>query len=516
LAVDDFLLERGRGSLTIDLALGLPLERRWADFSLSGSGADVRNLVARASVFEPHAAPFTLKSRGTLREDELVIDSFNVTLGDGSVSGDGRLGFGESARTRFSVAGRIPDMAALGTVDGREFSAQSLALSLDARGEGKSLDIGNLIVEMGGSDLQGTLRYAEGDVPRIEGRFRSDAFLIEPLFKKVELDVEPVAEREDERLIPDVALPLEAMRSIDADILIDIGVFRRGEFYAENVLFDAALQNGAVELRELRLDAKSGSLVSRGRLTPAEGGAQSEVELRARDLAFGLAETNRDLERTADIDLSVAFIGDDLRTMLAAANGFLLFDMRGGQVGRNAFLNALYGDVLQQLLSVINPFYERNKPTELDCLVAPFDIVDGRLDAEPRLIVRTGKLNLFVLPKINLGNERIDISIRTTPRRGISISTAELFNPFVKVVGTLGSPTLAVDEQGVLISGGAAVATGGLSILARAAWDRVGRRDNPCDSTREDALEAFADRMPALYLEPATSTDAVTNEGGSP
>ena len=88
------------------------------------------------------------------------------------------------------------------------------------------------------------------------------------------------------------------------------------------------------------------------------------------------------------------------------------------------------------------------------------------------------------------------------PRKGISISTAELFNPYVKIVGTLGAPMLAVDEQGVLITGGAAFATGGLSILAKAAWDRLSRSAEPCDEVRKEAQKAFADRMPGIRLEP--------------
>jgi len=61
---------------------------------------------------------------------------------------------------------------------------------------------------------------------------------------------------------------------------------------------------------------------------------------------------------------------------------------------------------------------------------------------------------------------------------------------------TLAKPTLAVDEQGVLISGGAAVATGGLSILAKAAWRRLSRDKNACQTAAEKSVEALGDRFP--------------------
>ncbi len=517
LSVDDFELSRGNGTLTADVAVGWPIESRFVDFSASASGRDVRNAAQDVAGFKPHEAPFSFKTRGTLRGEELRLDGFSATLGDASLSGEGLIDVGDGlSRTRFSLSGRVPDLARLGTVNGRGFSAQSLAFSLSAIGEDGRLDIGDLVVEMGGSDLTGDLRYVEGDVPKLSGRFSSDAFLIQPLFRDEEIDVEPVAERDDGRLIPDWPLPLEAMRAVDAELYIDIGTFRRGSLYLENVLVDATLYGGALELRELRMNPPSGALVSRGSLVPAEGGARTELDLVARNAAFGLSDTNRDLARTADVDVSLAFVGDDLRSMLATSSGTLLLDMRGGRVGSNTLLNALYGDVLQQILSVISPFYKAETSTELSCLVAPLGITAGKLDAVPRLIVRTDKLNVFVKPSINLGNEKLDVSVRTTPRKGISISTAELFNPYVKIVGSLGSPALAVDEQGVLISGGAAVATGGLSILAKAAWDRIGRSGNPCDATREVALEAFAGRMPDLVIEEDAAPAEPNAGGGSP
>jgi hypothetical protein len=63
------------------------------------------------------------------------------------------------------------------------------------------------------------------------------------------------------------------------------------------------------------------------------------------------------------------------------------------------------------------------------------------------------------------------------------------------VVGTLAAPRLAVDAKGTLISGGAAVATGGLSILARATWERLARSKNPCETATKQGLKILQDRF---------------------
>ncbi|MGI9224187.1 MAG: hypothetical protein ACR2QX_06895, partial [Woeseiaceae bacterium] len=60
---------------------------------------------------------------------------------------------------------------------------------------------------------------------------------------------------------------------------------------------------------------------------------------------------------------------------------------------------------------------------------------------------------------------------------------------------------LAVDETGLLISGGAAVATAGLSILARGVWDRLSRSKTPCQDASQRAIEELGDRFPDLAIE---------------
>ena len=54
--------------------------------------------------------------------------------------------------------------------------------------------------------------------------------------------------------------------------------------------------------------------------------------------------------------------------------------------------------------------------------------------------------------------------------------------PYFKIGGTLANPRLALDVKGAAVSGGAAVATAGVSILAEGLWDRrVATSINPCD-----------------------------------
>jgi len=96
-------------------------------------------------------------------------------------------------------------------------------------------------------------------------------------------------------------------------------------------------------------------------------------------------------------------------------------------------------------------------------------------------VTRTDKLDIAAAGLIDLKTERIDIQFKAAPRSGIGLSAAGLVHPYVKVGGSLAQPGLVFDSTGALISGGAAVATSGLSIVAKSLFDRVsGAVTDPC------------------------------------
>ena len=131
----------------------------------------------------------------------------------------------------------------------------------------------------------------------------------------------------------------------------------------------------------------------------------------------------------------------------------------------------------------------------------PLTVTDGKVEGAPSMFMSTSKIRVVAQGEVNLKNEKIRLSARTTPRRVVSFSAAELVIPYIQVVGTLASPRLAVDEAGVLITGGAAVATGGLSLLARGLWDRLSKSGDACKQMSQQALKQLDGRLPDLVLE---------------
>jgi hypothetical protein len=159
------------------------------------------------------------------------------------------------------------------------------------------------------------------------------------------------------------------------------------------------------------------------------------------------------------------------------------------------------------MLNTMNPIRKENPYTDFECLIVPLDVADGKVTGVPSIFASTEKIRVVAQGSVNLKTEEIRIGVRTTPRQIVSISAAELFNPYVQVVGTLASPRLAVDEAGILITGGAAVATGGLSLLARGLWDRLSKSGDACKQVSKQALKALEGRVPVMEIPDAGQSE---------
>jgi hypothetical protein len=286
------------------------------------------------------------------------------------------------------------------------------------------------------------------------------------------------------------------MRKLNATVTIDIGELRRERLVLTAITLRAQLRDGAFRLHDVGFQNGAGWLRARASIEPAGGAGKAALALKARGLSLGLVDDD-DIgpPSSTDMDINLEANGSDLRALAGNSNGVLYFDGHEFTVANNAYLKRLYGDLLNEILETINPFAKSNNVTQIGCIVLPVEIADGKLQFAPEALMRTDKIRIVSHAAIDLKSEKIEMTFRTTPRKGLTISAGEIFNPFVMVVGTLAKPRLAVDAKGTLISGGAAVATGGLSILARATWERLNRSKNPCETAAQQGLEVVQDRF---------------------
>ena len=101
----------------------------------------------------------------------------------------------------------------------------------------------NLVARLGDSDVQGLLRLEKGDIPNLSLELRSDALRIAPLLEEADEEYEAEPEFDDGRVIPDIQMPFDAMRKLNASVVVDIGELQREEFLLSNVTLQGELQD---------------------------------------------------------------------------------------------------------------------------------------------------------------------------------------------------------------------------------------------------------------------------------
>ncbi len=495
-------LDRDTGDARVDLTIGVGQPQQYLDFDVVANGRDVRSVLRGFQSFEGFEQPFSVSTEGTLRGPHWTFDKLDAAMGDATMTAAGDLEFVDArAATEFDFALNIPSLASLGTIDGRRFQDQAFSVSANVTGGDGLLTAEKLDVRIGDSDIYGKVLVRKGDIPEIDIDVYSDRLVMRPFLEDAE--EEPVAEPEfeDGRLIPDIAMPVEALRKLNGSVDIDIAELQRQALFLKDIELDARLADGRLDISTARFKARSGELLATASYDASAEIGTASIDLVARTLGFGLAQTDLDLAMKGDFDIGLRTTGNDLRTLAGNAEGTVYVDTRGGRFTSNQYIKAIYGDVLEETLNTINPFRKTDTHTDFECIIVPLSVVDGVVTGAPSIFASTDKIRFVIQGSVDLKSEELRIGVRSTPRRIVSFSAAELVNPYLQLIGTLSSPRLAVDETGVLITGGAAVATGGLSLLAKGLWDRLSKSGDACKQMSEQALKELEGRLPTLVID---------------
>jgi hypothetical protein len=499
----DIDIDRENAGADVNLEIGMPPERKMLDFDAQVHGPDVRAVLPGVGRFEMHEQPIAIDVRGRMRGSQWSFDKWESTIGEATFNANGEFELVEAmTSTEFDFALVVPNLATLGTFDGRALSEQPLSIFAHVTTGDGVVYFDRLEAQIGESDVRGFIRLDAGEAPRLAVDIYSDELIYQPFIVQTEgYEYEPEPEFEDGRLIPDIQVPFDAMKNIDVNVDVDIGLLQRENLLMTDVELDVKLENGVLNISKAAFKARSGALSARANLDPADGAGAASLQLVARQFALGLSEMNLDLAMIGDLDINLRSSGTDLRTLLGNASGEFFLNARGGRVTKNRFIQAIYGDLLQEILTTINPFRQTDPYTDFNCIIVPLKFDDGQVTSAPSGFINTTKVRMAATTSVDLKSEKLQVNVRTTPERALSVSAGELVNPYVRVVGTLAAPRLAVDETGLLITGGAAVATGGLSILARGIWDRLSRAREPCGAASANAIEDLKDRFPDLVIE---------------
>ena len=444
------------------------------------------------------AEALKLKTRVTQQNaDNLEIHQFQADVGRNRLTAQGRVTTSGDASLSLTLSS--PDLnTILETLPKIDLKAKA-----KAQHSVKKIAVSELAITFDKSDINGDIEILNGDKPEIIAQLTSKLLDLRPFSEVSEPKdkakqvtsagnakklPEKKSTTENQYVFKATPIQLAPLQTVEADAKIDVDHFFYDFIELKKVNIDAAVHGGHVDAKFKFDSANEGHAA--GKIDMKTQGRQATIDtlvsvsdFRPKVLqAEGVSQTE---VPPISVTLELKSVGSSPRELASVANGRILLTQGSGKI-KNNILGKVSGDIFAQLFNSLNPLAKSEEFSNWECTVVSVNLVDGLADIDG-MLAQGEKVMIVGGGDVNLKTEKLNIEFNTKPRSGVGISADMFVTPFVKVKGTLASPSVGLNEKGTLLTGGAAVATGGLSLLLKAAFDRATAEGDQCKKALETA-----------------------------
>lgn len=488
-----------------------PLAATGIDLALSAQGDEVDKLLHVGRNGQPAAlGPFKLSARLSDGHGPLALAELDITAGRRDalvVTARGAVrDLAALSGVELTLSAEADTLSGLSRLTGGEMPhigpLKATGLLSGGAGHWKLADIKAVLA---GSDMGGELALDLTRHPRLSGALASRVLALADFTTPASKPGEKLAPKAikaagDGRLFPAEPLNLAALRLLDAQVALRAQRLDLSVLHFADVTADLVLANGRLSLRPLRAGLAGGAVEAELNLADTAKGAEMNVRATGRGIDLGrvLKEGGSDAlsgGRT-DVRIDLGGRGPSWRALMASLSGETVMSVGDGRL-RNTAIDWAGGDLLIQVLGVLNPLSRAEPTTPLSCAVARFTVKDGIATADRGIAVETAKVNVVGAGTVNLRDEQLDLAVTPRARDGLGLSLTTPLAGMTRVRGSLAEPALSLDEVGTAraaASVGAAVATGGLSLVGEALFDRLTGDSSPCRTALGAAPAKPADK----------------------
>lgn len=426
--------------------------------------------------------------------DQIRFTDAVATVGDYRVAANGGLSMRPRSNDSdlvFSVSG--PSLGEGGRVFGlMTLPEKSFEVSGQFSGTPSGFEVRDFVARIDDSDVRGEFDASLAGKPRITGSLASTRLDLTGEVRHKEPDREqaqseaPVDGAGRQRLFPDEPLNTSWLHKTDIDVRVQIDEFLANTMRVTDVVVGLELLDGALRVAPVSLRESDGIIEADFSLVPRENYYEMQTSVNIDAVHIGLLAPG--IKDTASLPpttgkLQFSGSGNSIRSIMASLNGQLSIRQDAGKV-QEMFGEGLFRDVLLQVFRTLNPLRRERGYQLLECAIFEVSVEDG-LASIDTFAIQTDTMTTVARGEINLRNERLDLAFRAKPREGIGVSLGTVANELLEVRGTLSSPQIGLDAARAATATGAAVATGGLSLLARGLWDRLSAERNKCKRETE-------------------------------
>ncbi len=498
--LDGFRATLDNAVATIDGRIGAASDLAGTNLTVTADGPNASLFSALTGVTVP-VAPFKVSGRIARTEDLFIFDRVAVRLGGHAVDLHGSLGekphlIGTDLDLHATGPGTglIEDLTGFDKLPDEPFSVAAIF-----RGTPERFTAGNLEITLGESDLKGAIEVDIRDKPRVNVNLSSGHL-------ELGESAPPLPGEEDQTPAPrtgpgnskagpvfsEKPIDFSWLQRVDADVDVSIDTLRMPLARFQDVRLNAQLVDGRLDIPRLAMTGSrggsgSGTLV----LEPIADGYRADVSWELDTVRFSLPDEDAPdsaTEPAFDIDVHVQAQGKSPRELASSSSGSIQI-VAGRGMMNNRLLDLVSADILLTLLSAFNPFAKDNLATELECGVVLFRIDQGVATMQP-MALQSNKMTMLGSGRIDLETEKLNLDWVTKPRKGIGISASMITNPYIKLGGTLSKPAIELKPMQAIASTGAAVATLGITWVAKGMLDRASADKKVCTKALEEIAKA--------------------------
>lgn len=468
-----------------------------ASFDIVAQTDDLAKSWPLPGEYAPPSSAASVRALGRLTDARVELDDLSINVGDASVKLDGVIDRPPNLdATEFALSANIPSLAGLGTFGTSALPDLPVNLSGQFNGTRDSISGDNVSATIGSSRIETDFAYRHAAVPTIDITLNSPSLDLRPFLQESQDEPEPAAAAsETGRSIPNADVPVDKLRMANVNVDIQLAELLLRERQFTDIDLRASIQDGGLTVEKLGVRGLRGQLSTNLSYLPGDDGYQLATSLTGSDLIIGSPDEPRErllAKPRYDLETTLTASGSQVHALLATLDGYVVMNSGAGKIANvSGRLGDLFlGDFLMQVLNTINPFAKSSNEIQLACAVILLDINDGVVSGTPAMVAQTAAITATASGSVNLGTEELNFDMTTKQRKGIGVSIGDLVNPYFRIAGTLSEPRMVLDEKGALIEGGAAIATAGLSVLAKGMRDRFLSDEDPCGTALNNYREA--------------------------
>ena len=302
-----------------------------------------------------------------------------------------------------------------------------------------------------------------------------------------------VEEKQAGRLFSEEPIDSKFLRAFDADLSLDIKKLVTGFTTVDHVSLIAQLKDGRLTTRESRLKIPDNdvTLSLNGDFRKDTSKARIELSLNTKNAGkLGLEQAAKIKGGNGMVNIKLKGEGSSLHGIASTLNGSIDAKLQDMTM-ENQQLDLVGSDILSEIVGKLNPFAKSDPVTYLECVSVRFDADKGVLDSDKAIHVETRKMKIIGNGEIDLGKETLSLNFTPIARKGLGVNLSYLVK-LVKIHGDIQSPGVGIDAGGLVssaLSTGAAVATGGVSLIAQSLLERATNSGSACDPDKKLELD---------------------------